>query len=88
MFGFIKKLFGSTPAETKAEVPYKVEAPVAEPVPVVKVEEPKTISAQASEAVVKSVAKPKQAAAKAPAKKAAPKKEAAGKKPGRKPKAK
>ena len=29
MLGFIKKLFGSTPAETVAEVPYKVEAPVA-----------------------------------------------------------
>lgn len=45
MFGFIKKLFGSTPAETVAEVPYKVEAvtPVAE---------------KASEAVVKSIAQP------------------------------
>ena len=29
MLGFIKKLFGGTPAETVAKVPYKVEAPVA-----------------------------------------------------------
>jgi hypothetical protein len=29
MLGFIKKLFGSNSAETVAEVPYKVEAPVA-----------------------------------------------------------
>jgi hypothetical protein len=86
MLGFIKKLFGSTPVETKTEVPYKVE--VATPVPAVKAEEPKTVANQASEAVVKSVAKPKQAAAKAPAKKAAPPKTAAGKKPSRKPKAK
>jgi hypothetical protein len=84
MFGFIKKLFGSTPVEPQA--PYKVE--VAAPVAAVKADEPNTVANQASEAVVKSVAKPKPAAPKAQVKKAAPKKEAAGKKPGRKPKAK
>lgn len=48
MFGFIKKLFGSTPVETVAEAPYKVEtvAPVA------------TVAEKASEAVVKSIASP------------------------------
>jgi|LauGreDrversion4_2_1035121.scaffolds.fasta_scaffold382406_2 hypothetical protein len=69
MINFFKNLFGKSETPV-AEVPYKVEAPVAEPVPVVKVEEPKTVSAQASEAVVKSVAKPapKKPAAKKPRK--------------------
>ena len=64
MLGFIKKLFGAKPAETVAEVPYKVEAKVeavnAQPVT--------AVAEKASEAVVKSVAK------KAPAKKTAAKK--------------
>ncbi len=34
MLGFIKKLFGATPAETVAEVPYKVETPAVEVAPV------------------------------------------------------
>jgi len=66
MIGFIKKLFGSKPAEVIAEVPYKVETPVAEPTPV---------SASAAEAVVKSIAP------KAPAKKTAPKKAVPKKQP-------
>jgi hypothetical protein len=84
MFGFIKKLFGSTPVETKTEAPYKVEvpAPVAEVKPVV-AEGSKTNNVKPS-----APAKVKPSAPKAPAKKAAPQKAAAGKKSGRKPKAK
>ena len=33
MLSFFKKLFGAKPAETVAEVPYKVETPVAETTP-------------------------------------------------------
>jgi hypothetical protein len=68
MIGFIKKLFGSKPAEPVAEVPYKVEAPVAEVAPT-------PVAQAASEAVVKSIAP------KAPAKKTAPKKAAPKKQP-------
>lgn len=83
MFGFIKKLFGATPVEKKAEecpvmsAPYKVEAaPAPEPTPAVE-------AAPAKKAPAK-----KAPAKKAPAKKAAVKATPA-KKPGapRKPKA-
>jgi hypothetical protein len=77
MIGFIKKLFGSKPAEatTAPEVPYKVEAPVA----------PTPVAEKASEAVVTSIAKP----AKKPApKKPAGQKPAAPKKAPRKPRSK
>jgi len=62
MIGFIKKLFGSKPAEANAapEVPYKVETPVA----------PTPVAEKATEAVVTSIAKP----AKKPAPKKAPRK--------------
>jgi hypothetical protein len=72
MIGFIKKLFGSKPAEaaTASEVPYKVEVPVT----------PTPVAEKAAEAVVKSIAKP--------AKKPVPKKPAATKKAPRKPKSK
>jgi len=56
MFNKIKEFFTGKPAEVVAEVPYKVEAPVA-PTPVVE---------QATQAVVESIAPAK----KAPAKKA------------------
>jgi hypothetical protein len=61
MFGFLKKLFGGTPAETTQPeaAPYKVDAPA-----------PSQVTEKASEAAVKSVAKPA-------AKKTAPKKKAA-----------
>lgn len=80
MFGFIKKLFGGK-AETQAECPYKVEAaPAAEPAPT-------PVAQKATEAAVKSVAKP--AKAKKPASpKPAAKKPAGAKKGPRKPKAK
>lgn len=68
MIGFIKKLFGSKPAEVVAEVPYKVDAPVVEVAPT-------PVAQQASEAVVKSIAPA------APAKKPAPKKQQFAKKP-------
>ena len=55
MINFIKKLFGGKPAETVAEVPYKVEAVVEASTPVAE---------QASEAVVKSIAPAKKPAAK------------------------
>lgn len=75
MFGFIKKLFGAKPAEVTAEVPYKVETPVA------KVE---TVNSQP---VVKEAAPAVEvkAAPKAPAKKAAAKKTQAPKAPAKKP---
>ena len=68
MIGFIKKLFGSKPAEVVAEVPYKVETPV--------VKADGTVTEQAAQAVVKSIA-PKAPAKKTAPKKAAPKKQTA-----------
>jgi hypothetical protein len=60
MINFIKKLFGSKPVETVAEVPYKVEAVA-----------PTPVAEQATQAVVESIAPAKKPAAKkAPAKKA------------------
>jgi len=78
MLGFIKKLFGSKVEEAAAPVPYKVEEP----------EAPKATSVveQASEIMVKSVAKAP--AKQAPKKQAAPKKPAGAKKGPRKPKSK
>lgn len=82
MFGFIKKLFGSKPAEVTAEAPYKVEVPtltevVAAPAPVAEVKaEP-----------AKPAPKKKPAAKKPAGQKPAPK-QAGAKKGGRKPKAK
>jgi hypothetical protein len=61
MFGFIKNLFGTAPkAETKAEVPYKVETPVAEvaPAPVVETPAP-VVEAPKAPAKAKTPAKPK-----------------------------
>ena len=55
MINFIKKLFGSKPAEAVVEVPYKVEAVVEAPTPVAE---------KAVEAVVKSIAPAKKPAAK------------------------
>jgi hypothetical protein len=46
MLSFIKKLFGSTPAETPA--PYKVEAPKAEVTPAAKTSKPKAEKAPAA----------------------------------------
>lgn len=65
MINFIKKLFGSKPAETVAEVPYKVEAVVEAPAPVAE---------KAVEAVVKSIAPAKKPAAKKAGKPKAPRK--------------
>ena len=71
MLGFIKKLFGAKPAETVAEVPYKVEAKVEE----VNAQPVAAVAEKAPEAVAKTPAK------KAPAKKTAAKKPAAKKGP-------
>ena len=73
MFSLLKKIFGSKPADTANEAPYKVEAPVAQPTPVAE---------KATEVAVKSVAKP---AKKAASKKSTGTKPA-GKKGPRKPK--
>lgn len=51
MFGLLKKLFGGKTVETPT--PYKVEAPAAEPVPVVTAP---TVAEQASDAMVASIA--------------------------------
>jgi hypothetical protein len=80
MLGFIKKLFGGKVEEAAAPVPYKVEAPKAT-----------SVVEQASETMVKSVAKApaKQATKKqAPKKQGAPKKPAGAKKAPHKPKSK
>jgi hypothetical protein len=53
MINFIKKLFGSKPVETVAEVPYKVEAAA-----------PTSVADQATQAVVESIAPAKKPAAK------------------------
>ena len=60
MFNKIKEFFTGKPAEVIAEVPYKVEAPVA----------PTPVAEQATQAVVESIAPAKKPAAKkVPAKK-------------------
>jgi hypothetical protein len=70
MFGFIKKIFGGKPAETVAEVPYKVEAPIAtEVVEAPKVETPKVETAPVKAAPKKKAAPKQKTAPKAPAKK-------------------
>jgi hypothetical protein len=66
MLGFIKKLFGSTPAETVAEVPYKVEAPVAVVPPSTTVE---SFPVETAEKKPSGEKKPATKAKKAPAKK-------------------
>lgn len=45
MFGFIKKLFGAQPAEKTEVAPYKIETPVAEPVPAPVVETAPAVAA-------------------------------------------
>ena len=75
MLGFIKKLFGGKVEEAAAPAPYKVEEPKAT-----------SVVEQASEAVIKSVAKAP--AKQAPKKQTAPKKPAGVKKSPRKPKSK
>jgi hypothetical protein len=65
MINFFKKLFGSKPVETVAEVPYKVEEPAPAPTPVAE---------QATQAVVESIAPAKKKpAAKKPRAPKAPK---------------
>jgi len=54
MFNKIKEFFTGKPAEVVAEVPYKVEAPVA----------PTPVAEQATQAVVESIAPAKKPAAK------------------------
>lgn len=54
MFNKIKEFFTGKPAEVVAEVPYKVEAPVA----------PTPVAEQATQAVVESIAPAKKTAAK------------------------
>ncbi len=89
MFGFIKKLFGGK-AETQAECPYKVETPAPQDLADIAIAQrpaPTPVAQKATEAAVKSVAKP--AKAKKPASpKPAAKKPAGAKKGPRKPKAK
>ena len=71
MLSLLKKIFGSKPADTANEVPYKVEVPAT------------PVAEKATEAVVESIATPVKKAA--PKKPVAPKKPAAKKGP-RKPK--
>jgi hypothetical protein len=59
MLSFLKKLFGSTPAETP--VPYKVEAPVAEAPKVEQFPFPATVKAEKKTTDKKPVAKAKTA---------------------------
>jgi hypothetical protein len=66
MLGFIKKLFGSKPAETVAEVPYKVETPVAVVPPSTTVE---SFPVEAGKKKTSGEKKPAVKAKKAPAKK-------------------
>ena len=54
MFNKIKEFFTGKPAEVQAEVPYKVEVPVA----------PTPVAEQATQAVVESIAPAKKTAAK------------------------
>jgi SepF-like predicted cell division protein (DUF552 family) len=75
MLGFIKKLFGGKVEEAAAPAPYKVEEPKAT-----------SVAEQASETMVKSVAKAP--VKQAPKKQAAPKNPAGAKKAPRKPKSK
>jgi hypothetical protein len=74
MINFFKNLFGSKPAETVAEVPYKVETPVVDTADIALAQLPDggaAIADQATQAVVESIAKPaaKKPAAKKPASK-------------------
>jgi hypothetical protein len=62
MFNKIKEFFTGKPTEVVAEVPYKVETPVA----------PTPVSEQATQAVVESIAPAKKPAAKKTAAKKAP----------------
>jgi hypothetical protein len=61
MLGFIKKLFGNNPVESTANVPYKVEAPVAVVPP------SNTVSSVPVESAKKAPAAKKPAGAKKPA---------------------
>jgi hypothetical protein len=71
MFSFIKSIFGSKPADTANEVPYKVETPVEAPA----VQQPTPVAEKAAEVIVQSVAKPaKKTASKKPAAKKGPRK--------------
>jgi hypothetical protein len=99
MFGFIKKLFGSKPAEVATEVPYKVEVPVAEQAVVVSVDPTvnPVVSTTTEEVVVKVVPvitgnTPKQSSKKkqstTPKQPTAPKQAGTGKPRGRRPKSK
>jgi hypothetical protein len=63
MLSLLKKIFGSKPADTANEAPYKVEVPAT------------PVAEKATEAVVESIAKPvKKAAPKKPAAKKGPRK--------------
>ena len=86
MFGFLKKLFGGKQAEVVAEAPYKVEAPVAEQLPLVQLG-PEKENASAKPAPKKKPAGRKPAGPK-PAQKPAAPKQGAAKRGGRKPKSK
>jgi hypothetical protein len=65
MLGLIKKLFGSKPAETVAEVPYKVETPVVEAAPAPAEAKP-VKTAKAKKPAVKKATTRKPRAPKAP----------------------
>jgi hypothetical protein len=70
MFGFIKKLFGPAPkAETTAEVPYKVEAPVVDTADIALAQLPAGGAAVVEATKAEAPAKPKAEAKKEPAKK-------------------
>ena len=76
MFNKIKEFFTGTPAQTVAEVPYKVEA-VVDTADIAIAQLPTPVAEQAVQAVVESIAPAK----KAPAKKTTTKKAPAAKKP-------
>lgn len=90
MFGFLKKLFGSKPAEETAVAPYKIETPVVKTEAVKEVEAtPATVKLRQPGTPKQGQKKPAQGKKPAGQKKPAQPKQGAGNKPkGRKPKAK
>jgi hypothetical protein len=89
MFGFLKKLFGATPAETSAPAPYKVEvAPATVETPVVKTAPAVAEVAVKTEVKAVEAAPKKKPAVKTPARQKPATKQTGAKKGGRKPKAK
>ncbi len=74
MFGFIKKLFGTAPkAETTAEAPYKVEAPVVDLADIAIAQKPAPVAETPAPVAEAPKAEAKKEPAKKPRKPRAPK---------------